>query len=578
MSIWQKRGNARNIKEYLIEKGLDPYSLVNPKATPPEWIGGLSKAAEYIKDAIAKGEYISVFGDYDADGECASAILWLTLEALGMDMKKVIIRLPKRFSEGYGINPDAVDEFPMGLIICIDNGIAAHESIEKAIDKGYKVVVIDHHLAPEGALINAHVVVDQHVEELRNNIVDTEMDFGKEYISDPKEAFVEYCGAGLALKLAELLLSTSDREVLLNKMTAIAAIATVADSVPLLDENRLIVQKGLALINRAIKGDSNCVTKGLMSILKELGVKEMRDEDIAFKLAPIMNAPARLMDDGARLPCAIISADKVEIPHHAKKLIELNTLRKTIQTESINRVNAAITEDELTAPIVIFDPEGSKGLIGIVAGQLAEQYKIPAVVFALSEDGTTWDGSIRTYGDVHIKDVLDKISHLLVRYGGHAGAAGLGIAVGKEEEFKKAIKAEMKDVSPALSNDVLYYDLETTVEDIPTLLGQLNLYAPFGQSVPSPVIKIANVRASNGYAGKYGFIMGNNNQHIRIEAFQKTKPGERKTKIQILGFGIAHKFLELGSPQYFDALGTLGYKNDNYGKAIQFNAEDFSAK
>lgn len=575
MTKWIKRGNANSVRTYLLEIGIDPIKLTNAQETPPEWLGGMTDVAKHIAGAIVNNEHITVFGDYDADGECATAILWLLLEALGTNMRNVTIRLPKRFSEGYGINEKAIDEFHKGLIICIDNGIAAHDAIQKAIDNGFKVVVLDHHLAPEGELIKAHAIVDQHSEILRNNI-DKNFIPGRRQISDPSEAFIDYCGAGLALKLAQYMLPNNEEtEILLDKMTAIAAIATVADSVSLVGENRIIVKKGLALINKALKGEKDKVTLGLLSILKELGVKEMRDEDIAFKLAPIMNAPARLNDDGARLPCAAICQDKKEIPHIAQELIELNTLRKSMQVDAIKRAEELITE--ISAPIIVFDPEGSKGLIGIVAGQLAEQYKLPAVVFALSEDQTTWDGSMRTYGSIHIKDCLDKVSDTLKRYGGHAGAAGLGIAVGDEVKFATAIKEVMKDIQPAdeSGNNISYYDLDITIDEVPGILAQMNEYGPFGQDVPAPVIRISGVKAANGYGGKYGFLMGAMNQHIKFEATQKTRPGERKTKIILLGFNLAEKYLEMGGPQIFDVVGTLGYKNDNYGKAIQLNMVDF---
>lgn len=582
MSNWVQKGNAKTIREYIRQStGMDPDVLANQKNTPSWMIGGMTRAYKVISNAMHAGQHITVFGDYDADGIGATAILWMTIRRF-LPSDRISVRLPKRFTEGYGITESAIDDIEPGLVICVDNGIAAVEAMKHARELGLTVCVLDHHLAPAEESIRADVIVDQHVESSRQDYELPDGGYTEKQgdIEDPEEAFIDYCGAGLAYKLAEMFVAGAPDEALfLEKIVAIASISTVADSVTLMGENRNIVKRGLEAINKSIEpgavAENRHVTYGLLSILHALKVNKINETDIGFKLAPLLNAPGRLINDGARVPCAMLCQDSHEIPDKAKLLLDLNTERKAQTAAAVARAKE-LTKDTDAAPIIVFDEAASKGIVGIVAGQLSEEYGMPAVVFALSEDGNAWEGSGRAGSDaVNLKERLDMIADTMLHYGGHAGAAGVSVERGKEKEFCAAAKACMKDIHPIGEENTQYFDIETSLENIPLALGQMEQYAPFGQGNPAPKFLIDNVRV-DGYAGKFGRLMGDKQQHIKFTAIQPQSFGANKPlKIDILGFDQAQKYIALGNPGKFSVIGTLSLKDDAYGKAIQVMAEDF---
>ncbi len=583
MSNWKQSGTAKSVRDFVRQStGMDPDVLANQKNTPSWMIGGMTRACKLICAAIRADHHITIFGDYDADGIGATAILWMTLRRF-LPNNRISVRLPKRFTEGYGITASAIDEIEPGLIICVDNGIAAVDAMSHAKELGFTVCVLDHHLAPAEGGIVADVVVDQHVEASRQDYELPENGYAAKRgeIDDPEEAFVDYCGAGLAYKLSEMFVAgAADEKEFLEKMVAIAAISTVADSVALVGENRNIVKRGLEAINKSIEPgalpENRHVTYGMLSILHALKVNKINETDIGFKLAPLLNAPGRLIDDGARLPCAILCQDVHEIPDKTQNLLDLNAERKIQTAEAVSRAKEIMGEST-KAPIVVFDAAASKGIVGIVAGQLSEEYGIPSIVFALSEDGQSWEGSGRAgAGGVNLKERLDMISDSMLHYGGHAGAAGIAVAKGKEQAFCDAAAHCMSDVSPVGENDTKYYDIEIGLDEVPLALSQLEQYAPFGQGNPAPKFLIDNVRVE-GYAGKFGRLMGDKQQHIKFTAVQpQTFGSNRPMKIDILGFDQSQKYIALGNPGKFNVIGTLSLKDDAYGKAIQVMAEDFA--
>lgn len=224
---WKQNGSYTSIEETVIAKsGLTKDELLNPKNNPADNIVNLPQAKNMIQSAITKKLPITVVGDYDADGITASVILSLLFQALGAEVK---VRLPKRFSEGYGLSQKIIDECKPGLLLTVDNGIAAVDVIAEAKKKGFQTIVLDHHI-PGELLPDADIIVDPH-------------------IAPDKNGYADYCGAGLAYKLAQLMLSDKN---ILNKMSTLAAIGTVADSVPLTGDNRVIVKQGLRNLQRKI--------------------------------------------------------------------------------------------------------------------------------------------------------------------------------------------------------------------------------------------------------------------------------------------------------------------------------------
>ena len=222
---WKNRGSAATIEQAVLQNsGLTIQELLQPEKSPP--ITGLDAALEHLAQAVKKNEQITVIGDYDADGITASALLYRLIR-YGFRHEKIRVRLPRRFSEGYGMSESMTEEIDSGLVITVDNGIAAFEPIKQAKEKGLRVIVLDHHLPHEsGQLPEADVVVDPHVTG------------GK---------FVDYCGAGLAYRLA--LASGVMSEKLRRQCCILAAIGTIADVMPLIGDNRNIVREGVELMN-----------------------------------------------------------------------------------------------------------------------------------------------------------------------------------------------------------------------------------------------------------------------------------------------------------------------------------------
>lgn len=533
-NIWKQRENSSTITQAILRlSGMTELELTNPSDIDPNKIENMEAAAAAILSAVINNEKITVFGDYDADGTCATAILFLLLRYLDVTPR---IRMPKRMSEGYGISVKAVDEISEGLLITVDNGIAAIEAIQKAREKGLSVIVIDHHL-PGDKLPNANIIVDPHV--CREN-----------------NAFSDFCGAGLAYELARLIVPGDSP--LLSKLVAIAAVATVADVVPLTGANRAIVKAGLEAMNKRV------VTQGMRSLIDICRFTVIKEDDIGFKLAPILNAAGRLIDDGARVSCGCLAQDEKLIPATAKSLLEVNDTRKQMVADSYASVLAELLaqfNSEVKAPIVVHQKYLHEGIVGIVAGRLAEEFKMPAFVF--TGDGDTLKGSGRSFGGVHLKELVDTASDHLEQYGGHAGAVGLSIKKDNISNFRDALQTQMKSVAIE-SSDTLFYDVSIFQKDVLSSIEELKLYAPYGERNPKPVVLIQNLELFP-YYGSYVKYMGKSNEHIKLTAFG----------FSLVGFSLSEQYKRLGEPKKIDVIGRLGINDSVYGSHPQIEIIDF---
>jgi len=300
--LWKLKDPTVTTVRGVVEKntGMSADELLSPKSC---FVQNLKEAAEKIRKAIDAGQKFYIYGDYDADGVTSTAILVRLLDYFHAE---VIARLPKRFSEGYGLNAKVVDSIldaNPDIVITIDNGIVAVEEIATLKSHGIDVVIIDHHLRrDDGAIPNADVIVDPHVIE------------GSD--------FDGFCGAGLAYKLASQIVGTT-APALLNSLQTLACIGTIADVMPLLYENRIIVKEGLQKINA---GKS---VVGIHALLGLLGLYEIDTNEVAFKLGPIINAAGRMKDDGAELALALLTTDSYKDAEDiANCLIAINSERQ----------------------------------------------------------------------------------------------------------------------------------------------------------------------------------------------------------------------------------------------------------
>ncbi len=477
----------------------------------------LDKAAEMIKDAIKKKKLITIVGDYDADGVTSSSILYYVLKLLGANVK---VRIPRRLSEGFGLNMNIIEEIDSGLVITVDNGIVAFEPVKRAKEKGLDVIITDHHLPDEsGNLPEADLIVDPHLEGAAD--------------------FPDYCGAGIAYKLAQYL---TDDEKVLAKLSCFAAIGTVADVMPLIKDNRQIVKEGLK--NMITYG---CRTTGLYSVLHAADLdKHITAHDIAFKIGPMINACGRLFDDGAMIAFESIVYDGPYKEEIGETLVKHNETRKEKVAKGIEAVHKNIAVNCLFGdiPLVVYEPSIEEGIVGIIAGKLAEEYNVPAFVFTNSEDPNIYKGSARTAGQVHLKDLLDTCSESLYKYGGHAEAAGVSVA---SKDYDKMCQM-LQDNCPELVLDEdsgnVYYDLEIKASDVVSTCKYLEKYEPFGQGNPKPVFLVKDFQLSPRYSSLYKELKGDTISLFGIGC-------------SAIGFGMAPRYHELSDPDKLLLVGTI---------------------
>ena len=483
------------------------------------------KNIEKAKDIILKHlhDKITIVGDYDCDGICASAIMKIAINKLGG--KNVTVRLPKRFSEGYGLSEKIVDEIDEGLLITVDNGITAFDAIEKAKEKGLTVLLTDHHLpAEDGRIPNADLIINP-------NAIPDSADFSG------------YCGAGIAYKICELLLSPKYAS-LATKLKSLAAIATVADVMPLVEENRSIVKNGLVDMTKSAGR-----TAGLGALLKLLDLNfHINEKNIGFKIGPIINAPGRLFDNGAERSFKLISNNHSleEAQEDAAELIKINEERKSIKEKELKIIEQNIVDNCLIGDniFVIYEPELTEGLVGIYAGNIAEKYGVPCFVLTNSDDPEILKGSGRTAKDINIKAVLDENSEFLVKYGGHAEAAGISVKMDDFEDFRAALLKSVPKLDE--TSDDVFYDIETSVENMAETLDELAIYAPYGQGNPEIVFLFKDFVLSPSY-GKFFTTLGDSDQHLKL--FGKG--------VTAIGFGMTEKYIKMGMPKKVDIVGTV---------------------
>lgn len=503
-------------------------------------IKGLDTAALMIKEAIREHRTIVIPGDYDVDGIMASAILYITLRSLGAHC---IVRLPRRFSEGYGLKETMVEEFEPGqLMITVDNGIAALEAIKLAKEKGMTVIVTDHHLP----------VMDD-VTELP---VYPEADLIIDPNAIPGTAdFNGYCGAGLAYKLAVELLGSD--HTLIPKLQSFAAIATIADSVPLVYENRRIVKEGLVSMTT-----KEGTTMGLYALLYLLYLdKNVTANHIGFKIAPALNAPGRLRDDGSMDAFRLMAFDGSfqEAKEMAEHLLEDNKLRRELSEEWTTKAITVIEQSgrQRDLPIVTYLPGVPEGIIGIIAGRLAEHFQSPCFVLGDTADPDVIKGSSRSYGGVHLKQLLDQNQHFLLKYGGHAPAAGLSLKRENLAGFYQALADTLRGYILQRQDEGEYYDLQVSPAEVDALMKELDLYAPYGENNPSPVIMVNNVKLQQVDGQYYQTLSAG--RGIKLTA----------AELEAVSFDGAEAYKALNNPKQVTLIGTLSHNDFNGKSKIQ---------
>lgn len=485
----------------------------------------MDKAVAVLGEKIKENAKIRIIGDYDIDGIQSTYILLEGFRMLGADVDSDI---PDRMKDGYGLNRNLIDralEANVDTIITCDNGIAAAEEIAYAKSMGMTIVVTDHHEVPY-----------------------TEIGAGRRYILpeadavvDPKQEDCTYpfkglCGAAVAYKLVEALMEAmgkdaEDADYLMENV----AIATIGDVMNLVDENRIFVKQGLDMLKRT----ENLGLKALMECTG-VNVDKLSPYHIGFVIGPCMNASGRL--DTAKRALELLEAKKVaEADLLAGDLKALNDSRKDMTAQAVEEAFIQVENSELKDAdvLVVYLPECHESLAGIVAGRIREKYYRP--VFVLTKGAEGLKGSGRSIETWHMYEGLNRVKHLLSKFGGHKMAAGLSMPEENLEQFRKEIN-EKSGITPEDLNEKIAIDMQLPFECVnEKFIGELAVLEPFGKGNARPVFAERQVQVESAR------ILGKNKNVLKLQV--KDLHG---TRMDAMYFGDVNTFVEYVREKFGD--------------------------
>ena len=509
----------------------------------PFLLKGMDAAVARILEAVRNRECIGVFGDYDADGISAAVVLREALDQLGA---KVVVRLPHRVTDGYGITDQSIEALEaegVGLLVTVDCGISAVGPVALAKQRGMDVIVTDHHQPPP-ELPAAHAIINP-------------------WLQDCHYPFPDLCGAGLAYKLACALLSSvglvgAAVSATLTELRAFAALATVADVVPLRSENRAIVTAGLA----ALRDTEHA---GLRALMQVAGVDPatINSRSIGFALAPRLNAAGRMAHP--RLAYDLLTTkDHARAQVLAAELQQLNQLRqqetKRLIADAQSQVEPAQQDEAL---LWVEGDDWPTGIIGLVAGKLSEEFGKPTLAVAVGDAEAV--GSCRSIQSYDIAAALAARGDLMRRHGGHPQAAGFAVVNERRAALRDALQADARrlleptDLQPRLDIDckVAAHKMDLN------LLDEINVLSPFGASNPEPRFLSRSLALSGTR------VVGGN--HLR------TTFALNGTSITGIGFHMADRAQGLSQGQTVDVVYSLQENTWGGFSRLEFVLQDLQA-
>jgi len=457
----------------------DAVRFLKPKLSQipqPNKFRDMDIACSLIADSVLSGQPAVVYGDFDADGITASALLADFFARVGFPISFYI---PDRMEEGYGLNIEAIrylHSTGAKIIITVDCGIAGHEAIAEAMKLGIKVVVTDHHKVPTEGLPPADAVLSP----LRDDC-----GFCEEVLAGVGIAF--FLAAGMKKELTARGVKAA-RDLDMKRFLDLVAVGTIADLVPLTGANRILVKYGLDLINQNPR-------PGILALKQSSKLGDVRCSDVAFRMAPRLNATGRL--SSARQAVKLLLTEDAQVASDiADQLNAENTKRQQIEEqifEQASRLYESIPNHEALFTIVLADAAWHPGVVGIVASKMVEAYYRPTILLSLEGDEAR--GSGRSINDFDLFESLTKVEPLLIKYGGHKAAAGIRIATKNIKKF--ALEWERiarQTILPESLVPIQRIDAECTLAQItPDLADAIDQIAPFGMGNPSPVFALRQV-------------------------------------------------------------------------------------
>jgi single-stranded-DNA-specific exonuclease len=486
---FERSGYSEKFIRLLVSRGIDTrekaekFFNYDPVGLhDPFLLKGMQEAAERIKTAVAQKEKVLIIGDYDADGICATAILYKFFLSKRV---KTSYFLPEREADGYGLNVELIktlnDKYAPDLLVTVDCGISCRKEIEYAKSLGIDCIVTDHHAIPLN--IPDCICVDPK-------------------FTDQQYPFDDLCGAGVALKVVQAFDGLQEAK----RYFDICAIATVADIVSLTDENRIIVHNGLQMLNSGS-------IPGITALSKACNIRgEIKSSDIGYRLGPKINASGR-MGNAKRGLDIMLEKDPVRIEAVIKSLMSLNTRRQELCTAIYDECIEVIEREHLSKNniIIVAKPKWESGVLGIVSARITDKYGKPSIV--LGGRGEVYRGSGRSITGINLVDTVSRFGDMLVSFGGHTMAVGLTLPIANYPEFVEKITAALQNENTVgqADNDK-YYDFALPLDAItPELAAEVGKLEPTGCGNPMPLF-MTTVRKVKGAA------LPNYTDHIRFES------------------------------------------------------------
>lgn len=537
-----KTGFPRLIAQLLYNRGItgpgesDSFLAADESLSGnPEQLSGIPGAVSRIYRALLSREKIAVYGDFDADGITATALLVQGFSMLGCD---AVPYIPNRLTEGYGLRAEALDnlrEQGVSLVVTVDCGITAVQEVRHADKIGLDIIITDHHV-PLDELPGATAVINP---KLADSVYPTR----------------ELAGVGVALKLLQALFTGLGREQNLECLTDLAALGTVADMVPLLGENRFLVRRGLEIINGSPR-------PGIKEIINRTSLTpaKISSANISWTIAPRLNAAGRV-EDAMSSYRLLMTDSTAEAQQLAEWLEQKNAERQKMTAETLETARRQVQEQADMPLLIACGPDFPAGIIGLVAGRLAEEYYRPAIVIRTGD--RYCGGSCRSIPEFDIISALTRCSHLLTHFGGHSRAAGLSLHSGDLTRLREALlaiaAAELEGVELRPRIDI---DAAVTLPELGGDTWQsIQKMEPFGQGNPNPVFLSREVEVVMLNT------MGANNNHLRMKLRQGT------AVFDAVGFGLGGYISEAVSP--LNIVYNLEMDNWNGQSKLRLNLLDF---
>lgn len=523
------------LRKMLGQRGITTKEEVNRFLSPDlnnlhsaERLDSIGKATQRVHDAIYNKEKILVFGDYDADGVSSTTVMLKTLQELGADCDFYI---PNRFTEGYGPNEDAfvkAHEEGFSVIITVDTGIAAVYEAFVAKELGIDLIITDHHEIQE-ELPEAFAIIHPKC--------------------SPNYPFKELAGVGVAFKFAESLLGYFPKHLL-----EFVAIGTIADLVPLVDENRIFAYFGL----HALTISKNVGIQALKNVSKIEG--NVTEEDVGFSIGPRLNAVGRLQDADLAVQL-LMSDDLVEAMEIAQEIQSLNEKRQRIVNEIVKEAEEII--QDINGVVVVAKEGWNEGVLGIVASKLVRKYDRPAIVLTIKPELQVAKGSARSIPAFDLFTHCMKVRELFTHFGGHAQAAGMTLPIENIELINERLNT-------FITEELTEEDFKQEIEINSTLdIAEINVdliyeiarLAPFGMKNPKPVFEIKDIPTDVRQ-------IGSTKNHLKLH-FNKDS-----SQIESIGFGLGHLYHFISPNTPLSVVGELGINEWNGNKKAQVLIQD----